>query len=126
MRTEVASEVQERSNMKLIVCERDYKWQSEHVDSFIEVNDSLKPMYEPISIGDAIEWIKNNYKSYYQIINYNLYNVSRNNVSHQIEIDFGSHTQFAYVWDITEEELDQFVNGRKNIIAEMIVNEEEK
>ena len=106
--------------MKLIVCERDYKWQSEHVDSFIKVTDSLPSMYEPISIRDAIEWIKNNYKSYYQIINYNPYNVS------QIEIDFGSHTQFAYVWDITEEELDQFVNGRKNIIAELIVNEEEK
>ena len=112
MRTEAASEAQEKSNMKLIVCERDYKWQSEHVDSFIEVNDSLKPMYEPISIKDAIEWIKNNYKSYYQIINYNSYNVSRNNVT-QIEIDFGSHTQFAYVWDITEEELTQFVDGRK-------------
>jgi hypothetical protein len=125
MRTEAASEVQEKSNMKLIVCERDYKWQSEHVDSFIEVNDSLKPMYEPISIKDAIEWIKNNYKSYYQIINYNSYNVSRNNVT-QIEIDFGSHTQFAYVWDITEEELDQFVNGRKDIIAELITYEEEK
>ena len=107
MRTEAASEVQERSNMKLIVCERDYKWQSEHVDSFIEVNDSLKPMYEPISIKDALQWIKNNFKSYYQIINYNPYNAS------QIEIDFGSHTQFAYVWDITEEEFTQFVDGRK-------------
>lgn len=107
MRTEAASEVQGRSNMKLIVCEKDYKWQSDHVDSFIEVNDSLKPMYEPISIKDALQWIKNNYKSYYQIINYKLNNVS------QIEIDFGSHTQFAYIWDITEEELNQFVNERK-------------
>ena len=93
--------------MKLIVCERDYNWQSEHIDSFIEVNESLKPMYEPISIKDALQWIKNNYKSYYQIINYKLNNAS------QIEIDFGSHTQFAYVWDITEEELTQFVDGRK-------------
>ena len=107
MKTEAASEAQGRSNMKLIICERDYKWQSDHVDSFIEVNDSLQPMYEPISIRDAIEWIKSNYKSYYQIINYKPYNVS------QIEIDFGSHTQFAYVWDITEEELNQFVNERK-------------
>lgn len=93
--------------MKLIVCERDCEWQSEHIDSFIEVNDSLKPMYEPTSIKDAIEWIKNNYKTYYQIINYNSHNVS------QIEIDFGSHTQFAYIWDITEEEFTQFVDGRK-------------
>ena len=62
MKTEAASEAQEKSNMKLIICERDYKWQSDHVDSFIEVNDSLKPMYEPISIKDAIECIKSYYK----------------------------------------------------------------
>ena len=107
MKTEAASEAQGRSNMKLIICERDYNWQSDHVDSFIEITDSLQPMYEPISIKDAIEWIKNNYKTYYQIINYNPHNVS------QIEIDFGSHTQFAYIWDITEEEFAQFVNRRK-------------
>lgn len=109
MKTEAASEVRGKINMKLIICEKDYNWQSEHKDSFIEVNDSLKPMYEPISIKEAIEWIKNNYKTYYQIINYNPKNVS------QIEIDFGSHTQFAYIWDVTEEEFTQFFNERKKV-----------
>lgn len=72
------------------------------------VIQTLLAEYEPKSIRDAFEYIRSKKSVKYYSADFDF------NMAPVLAIDFGSHTEFCYLWDLTEEDKKDFLSPSKD------------
>ena len=83
---------------------------------------NLPVEYEPQTIKEAWEYIRNNRKVSYYNISYDF------NVAPVMDIDYGSWSEFCYLWDLTEDNIKEFTtpikecekNSKEKFAAEVL------
>lgn len=68
---------------------------------------SLSAEYEPQTIKEAWEYIRNNRKVSYYNIFYDF------NTAPVMIVDYGSWSEFCYLWDLTDENIEEFTTPIK-------------
>lgn len=75
------------------------------------ITDPVIPLlpveFEPSTIEEAFEYIKSKKKSKYYSIDFEFNKVP------VMAIDFGSYSEFCYLWDLTEEDKKEFLTPDK-------------
>ena len=72
-----------------------------------EAIKSLPVEYEPQTVKEAFDYIHKHRQVAYLSINFDL------NVANAFAIDFGSHTEFCYLWDLTSRNMEEFAEPMK-------------
>ena len=96
--------------MKLAFEERYYP--RDPVDPAIK---ELEVIYEPETIQDVYNYIRNRASVRY-------YNVNFDNNMDVLVIDYGSHSGFFYLWDLNEDQKREFCTPRESYIDDEEVN----
>lgn len=68
---------------------------------------TLAVEYEPQTVEDAFKYIRDHRKTSYLSINFDL------NVADVLAVDFGSHVEFCYIWDLDEANKMEFTSPVK-------------
>ena len=68
---------------------------------------TLAVEYEPQTVEDAFKYIRDHRKTSYLSINFDL------NVANVLAVDFGSHVEFCYIWDLDEANKMEFTSPVK-------------
>ncbi len=68
---------------------------------------ALPAEYEPKTLQDAYNYIKNHRPVSYYSVNFDLDKIP------VLAIDFGSHTEFCYLWDLNEDNKKEFTSPVK-------------
>lgn len=72
------------------------------------VDEDIKKLpveYYPTSISDAYKYINDHRNSKYLSINFDP------NLKGALAIDYGSHVEFCYIWDIEDNDFNDYING---------------